>query len=321
MSGRSAEAEAINAEPWIVGRARMGAEWHRQSAGWSEDQIFARIKTHAENEVRKEVQANPEYADGLEIRLRYNAVSDWFSYKWFACGLPRVSLSHRLAASLCSSHVPADCAPEVRFPWESFVVDVPDGLLTYTDHDTGVTHPVLHLFTAGEGVVGEGWWQFFMVVGRAPYFLQCISGKIWSAVDIASDADRLSRSRDSRDRTWALALRLALGAAMELSAHRPAPARGTGPVTPRLSRRGEPQCTMVRLTRDVKVDCRQHVRDYIRGASDRTLSVQHMVRGHWKMQKHGERGSERKFIHVEPYWRGPDDAPIALRNHVLTGTP
>lgn len=78
---------------------------------------------------------------------------------------------------------------------------------------------------------------------------------------------------------------------------------------------------MVRLTRDVKVDCRQHVRDYIRGASDRTLSVQHMVRGHWKMQKHGEGGAQRKFIHVEPYWRGPDDAPIALRNHVLTGAP
>ena len=28
--------------------------------------------------------------------------------------------------------------------------------------------------------------------------------------------------------------------------------------------------------------------------------------------------ADRRWIHVEPYWRGPEDAPIALRSHKLT---
>lgn len=31
----------------------------------------------------------------------------------------------------------------------------------------------------------------------------------------------------------------------------------------------------------------------------------------------GEDLTERKFIHIEPYWRGDPDSPIALRTHLL----
>jgi len=46
-------------------------------------------------------------------------------------------------------------------------------------------------------------------------------------------------------------------------------------------------------------------------------TVQCVVAGHWKMQPCGPGGSERKRIFIEPYWRGPEDAPIAIRPHVL----
>lgn len=40
------------------------------------------------------------------------------------------------------------------------------------------------------------------------------------------------------------------------------------------------------------------------------LLVRSLVAGHWKMQPHGPNRSERKLIRIEPYWRGPLDAPV-----------
>lgn len=34
------------------------------------------------------------------------------------------------------------------------------------------------------------------------------------------------------------------------------------------------------------------------------LTARHVVRGHWKAQSHGPRGSLRKAIRIDPYWRG-----------------
>lgn len=44
-----------------------------------------------------------------------------------------------------------------------------------------------------------------------------------------------------------------------------------------------------------------------------TTSVQTLVRGHVKRQACGPRLSARKLIWIEPYWRGPEDAPILAR--------
>jgi hypothetical protein len=43
-----------------------------------------------------------------------------------------------------------------------------------------------------------------------------------------------------------------------------------------------------------------------KGAPGWSLRQKHIVRGHWKLQRSGEGGRERKRIFVEPYWRGPD---------------
>ena len=38
------------------------------------------------------------------------------------------------------------------------------------------------------------------------------------------------------------------------------------------------------------------------------VRVKHTVRGHWKMQAHGEGRADRRRLWVQPYWRGPDGA-------------
>jgi hypothetical protein len=50
-----------------------------------------------------------------------------------------------------------------------------------------------------------------------------------------------------------------------------------------------------------------------------TVRVQHVVRGHWKMQAHGEARAQRKRMWIEPYWRGPEGA--AAWAHLYTADP
>jgi len=47
------------------------------------------------------------------------------------------------------------------------------------------------------------------------------------------------------------------------------------------------------------------------------LTVRTLVSGHWKRQVHGEGRSLRKWIFIEPFWRGPETAPESNPRRVL----
>jgi hypothetical protein len=72
----------------------------------------------------------------------------------------------------------------------------------------------------------------------------------------------------------------------------------------------------------VRLDLRMRVKEFIAKGEGSTgpMTIQTLVRGHWKNQRHGPAGKDRKFIHIEPYWRGPEDAPIAVRPHIIGGS-
>lgn len=44
--------------------------------------------------------------------------------------------------------------------------------------------------------------------------------------------------------------------------------------------------------------------------SGRKLTVRHMVRGHWTHQAHGPGHSQRRLQWIDPYIKGPKDAPL-----------
>lgn len=44
-------------------------------------------------------------------------------------------------------------------------------------------------------------------------------------------------------------------------------------------------------------------------------TVQFLVRGHWRQQAHGPGHSLRKPIWIEPFWKGPEEARVLLRQH------
>src|SRR5262249_31996760 len=147
---------------------------------------------------------------------------------------------------------------------------------------------------------------------------------IVDAVPEDSDEELASRPAfhplDDRDRRAVVLLgRLVLGVLAELSSPEQVEAierhrvfLGTRGAS---SPRGAPKAWTFVLKRSVTVDCRDAVSDYLSRRKATTPTVQVLVRGHWKRQAHGPGGALRKLIHVEPYWRGPEDAPIAVRPH------
>lgn len=83
------------------------------------------------------------------------------------------------------------------------------------------------------------------------------------------------------------------------------------------ARRGLPLVRVFEVGRPLKVDCRPAITEFLKGRRSSVKNVQTLVRGHWKSQAHGPNHSLRKALHIEPYWRGDEDAPIRIRPHTL----
>lgn len=230
---------------------------------------------------------------------------------WHSNGYPRVVLAHKHAASLMATQTNPESIRDARAPWDAFLVDVPDGLLV-----TANGRPV----TVAAMRVG----RFSKVSAYAPSLNPADRtigldfgdrNGFFGAVAAATIAD-LGTFQDYAPHVELLA-RLVLGVCMEMTSTTYKGERlGPRPVK-RDPRTGEPRTWTFQLTRDVKVDCRDAVRAYSRGETHASPTVQTLVRGHWKQQVCGKGGAERKNIFVEPYWRGPEEAHIALRKHVV----
>lgn len=231
---------------------------------------------------------------------------------WALCGFPTLQPTHKLAASLMATYLPADLLPDLQLPWDTFAITVPDGLL--------------------EPLAPEGVSLRIALTGL------CLSGgrlHLWTAFDRFGELHLTPLPNGLRDLIDGAHLttpptpgsliqellgRLILGCLIELDqpAGRAEVARGAPrPSAPK--RKGDlPSAWTFVMRRDVRVDLRTWVRNYAagnhRGSSP---GVQVLVRGHHKRQPHGPQQTLRKWIHVEPYWRGDDALPIAIRSHKL----
>jgi hypothetical protein len=76
-----------------------------------------------------------------------------------------------------------------------------------------------------------------------------------------------------------------------------------------------PDFRLFRLGTEVSHDLRERVQDFISGRTKRKLGTQFVVAGHWTHQAHGPRKSLRRLQWIQPYWKGPLDAPVLIRSH------
>ncbi len=268
------------------------------------------------------------------------------AYDWARCGFPQLVPSTRLAASMMATHIDSALVPEIAIPWRTFGLVLPPGLMSdarCTAGDGNGNSPAdavaFVMVTRGESLatdlgldvkrVSSGDFGDHRVMifgergGTGTFDFDGLHGLLNTDRQEAADLIREAHviDTDARDRREHLLFaRLIMGLCIELD-KKPGTriAIGQGAPQTRATKRGQPRPWTFELSRDVKVDCRDWIASFLRGEKRGPVSLQTMVRGHHKHQAHGPGGLERKWIHVEPYWRGPEEAPIAVRSHNMKG--
>jgi hypothetical protein len=274
------------------------------------------IPTRADVTMREisETKAIPETGEGLAL-----ATQAAFLGRWAMSGYPTITLTHKTAAALMATTVSPEIANEmVHAPWPAFVVRLPTPLLYCGPDEPGTL--------IGAMQSGEGW----------AYWMECESertapmlGLAMSARDIACEGDvMIVQTKDDENqngpvsdfvaRNERLYRTLILGLCLQLSDPQLRASCDRGTATRKPPRvKGRPQDTLptyrsfdLRLA--VKVDVLEAVRGYIHHGGGHP-KVQSLVRGFFRKQPHGVKSSLRKTIWIEPYWRGPVDAPVSAR--------
>jgi hypothetical protein len=220
-----------------------------------------------------------------------------------------VEPSHRLAASLMATNVPHDAsALDISMPWSCFAFYVPAGLISDATR-------LAFVVKRSSDVIGMLSFGTFLHLGAEPSLTS------WAQHERVNDIGDFTAEETQRsDRETLMFGRLLVGICAEMGTHRPSKEHATRNSGPKKTSQAR-QFTTFKLSRDVRVDVRKAVRDYVEGRTNRGPTVQILVRGHWKSQVHGPERSQRKMIHVEPYWRGPEDAPVAVRVHRIDERP
>jgi hypothetical protein len=262
--------------------------------------------------------------------------------EWARCAFPEVQLTEQLAASMMCSGVPAEVLPDdLDTPWPCFVIRFPaETLRNYST--VGAQWPDPVYYESAFVLRMPGYWMIKVI---SPKQLGGdISYKLHTLPELTQDLgdymvnysddtdlqgdymvrDPARRASHLQSTVGTLAGRLILGTILELSGreHRKKIQKNKNQGGLRRAsarQQGEPTAWVYELRRPVVLDCRERVREIVAG-SHRPVTVQTFVRGHWKMQACGIGSLHRKHVHIEPYWRGPEEAPIVVRPRVIAQT-
>lgn len=244
--------------------------------------------------------------------------------RWAVNAFPQVTIGAKHAAALAATRYPDDVLDEVRAPFSAWLIEVPPDLILMTDNDGRQTH-VARILTGWDPVMK---WSFIAYSAGSPPVALNRWGYTPSQL---VDQDQPFGERgllfplnvsDLDERAVTIIGRLIIGVALEMAEGSHVASAPRGPVPPwkpRRRKRGAPNITprTYVLKADIKVDVRPVLREFMLGKRGTAPAVQHVVKGHWKLQPYGPGNSQRKLIWVQPYWRGPEDAPIAVRSYAM----
>lgn len=230
--------------------------------------------------------------DHQTLRVKQALVKVWdglatnqFPNCWLGSSFARLEVSHKLAASLCLTDIPPDM--EVKAPWEGWSLVVPSGLLGEHLARIWCVGATVHAIVMKDGVVHA--------MGgrdeRDDYSANTLIDNLVKGCCLAmSDPEKFDKTKQK------------------------------GGTKKRSTRSGPPDLAQARfmLSAPVRMDLREKLRTAL---SDRRRGgvpkVQFIVRGHWKQQPWGPGQRLRKTRWQEPYWKGPPESRVLLRNHQL----
>lgn len=242
------------------------------------------------------------------------ATSGAIALAWMDSAFATIDVAPRLAAALACTSIPPEYAADVRLPWPTFFLRIPAGVVSTGEawaiaSEKDASAYASHLEATGmvallgcdDGQEDGSEWVNYRIRQTISDFLTP-SGQAASVEERREDA----------------IMRVFAGVCIDLASRpHPDPPPGRAALASRQARAGKvPSEWCFELRRPVQIDCRPALLEHIETGS-RAAKIQSLVRGHHKRQRCGPGGTQRKWIHIEPYWRGPEDAPIALRPHTL----
>jgi hypothetical protein len=281
---------------------------------------------------------NQEWAEDVGLMLQVETGQSLFllSARWAHYAFPIVQYGgHRYAAALMSTGIPQDI--EIKPPWKTFLIELPTNMLhtrgavVLQPSEVGQDEFLAYVMVSQHAVTKDGVpipdsWSFDAYTSEgtslhrwraSPEELR--SGELSHLDHMFPDA--FSNELTSRDdRTLFLLSRLVVNTCLAMS--NPENVRSVGrhpkndPVGPPRGTK-DPVCRVFRVGKPITLDCRPALEEYLSGAKRGPLTVQFLVRGHWRWQACGTRMTERRMTWIEPYWKGPEDAGIAVRPHTV----
>jgi hypothetical protein len=246
--------------------------------------------------------------------------------QWYDCGFPQIEMGAKFAASLLASDVTPDALAMVAFPWRSFLIEVPDGLLEIFDNHTSRQTPIRRILVTKLAGHPRGPWAYVAYtastvsvwrIGVHPHDLLPAN---LEGEDIDSGTILLEQTDEDR-RVNSLIGRLIINTCLTVTI--PDLLKETGPGHASWTKAKKDPAKIdpgllrsFRLGKPVTIDFRDRVKSYIRGERS-SPDVRSLVRGHFKRQHYGVGNSEVKIIWREPFWRGEEGLPVVIRPHVV----
>ncbi len=247
-----------------------------------------------------------------------------FACCWAEAAYPKLVTGHKFAAALMCTPSDPSMLEDVHIPWKTFVVAVPNGLLTLEDREydsIGIMidpagDTLLRLPDDPRGTLS----RFIMILSGQGGRLCRMTVALDAADGLFKDVEEdniwalggTMLERDRKERLLRCARRLVVGLLVAMQNTRFADKKTHQANSVRRS--GAPNHRAVYVGAPIATDCRPSLERYITGTSKKHTppSMQSLVRGHYKRQVVGMDRRGRKVLWIEPYWRGPEDAPILI---------
>jgi hypothetical protein len=252
------------------------------------------------------------------------------SYRWTVAGFPVIKMSPKFAAAAMCTSLQPEAQENLRAPWRAFVLTLPKEPILYhypIDKPVSVRH-ILVLWFDRPNKDGFNWTLWLMTHPEAPATIRYnITTSQLGAAHVETKEHVPWPEIENRDeRALMLGGRIVssaicaltnadMVAKVDLASHRRWERR---PVPPR--RADDLQPLVFQITAPVTIDLVDRVRDsQLKHSGNKgwKLNLRMVVGGHWKMQVCGPGRSGRKRMWIQPYERGPKNAPLAVRDHVI----
>lgn len=257
-----------------------------------------------------------------EVQLMSFGVTQWVS-----CGLPVIEMGHKFAAALLVSSVAKETVDALKRPWDSFMINVPAGLLTMHDPQKDIMVEVGRVLVSNIENANGSWsfiaWDTGMTLSLWRFGLKTeqliiediAGGKDLGTISLTDLDNRVAALIGKLIITTCAALTIPEMVTPRNPKGHQAWVKAKGDIS-KLEGKAPPQ--LFTVGKPITVDFRARVTSYLStGSTGKQLEVRTMVMGHFKIQNHGPKNGLRKTIWVEPYWRGPDEAPINAKVHVI----